>query len=188
MRWLDHHAGSVTALATCVLVMVTAWYVRLTMHLARAQSATVKMAREANDLAMEQNRLAYETLQHDMEQRLRGQAKLVSAWPRPRTRSSSLGVAAVVEYLNGSAEPVFDCVFEVAFRDRGPVAAVKLAVIAPAERGELDVPIGAPSHLSDPLLLDLTFTDNAGVRWHRASDGDLHAAGSRGPAAVGEDA
>ena len=56
---------------------------------------------------------------------------------------------------------------------RRPIRA-DLELVEPDADGNVGIEIPAP--LSMRPRPDFTFTDNAGIRWHRATDGDLHKA------------
>ena len=47
LAWLDTHAGAVQAIATVVLVGITAWYARLTRKIAQAAAAGAEIQRQA---------------------------------------------------------------------------------------------------------------------------------------------
>ena len=170
MNWLDHHSGAVQALATTLLLVITAVYVFLTSRLAT-------VAREANGLTREANELTRRAIVSQIEERERRQAGAVSAWLVPHYNTEQGSAVYFAEFRNHSQAPVFKMLFTMRFPTRGDVHNEERHVGEPGEDARIRFAVGAAPSLPDKPLLDFEFTDNAGVRWHRSPDGDLHKVG-----------
>ena len=135
-------------------------------------------AAEANKHAREANELTRIAVQDQLDERIRRQASLVSAWISRRV-ASTVATTYVVAYRNASHQPVTQCHFMITHAIRGDLHDKTLELVPPdTTSGELALDMGAPPSLEDRPLLTLEFTDAGGRRWRREPVGDLRLVGA----------
>jgi hypothetical protein len=187
VHWLDQHSGSVTALATIVLALITGIYVRLTRSLANANESLATSSQKvlvetqrANELTRDANDLTRRTIDMQTEELRRRQASQVTTWVQPGHLTAGGNTFLRMPFSNASSEPVFNCWF-TAFIN-GAQFHQHLPMLGPGGIGDMDVPVSAPPGPPDVITWAFTFSDNAGVRWRRTSEGEMtEVEASRGP-------
>jgi len=101
VHWLDQHSGAIVAIATAVLVIITATYVGLTRSLTKAAAADLEATKAANALAREANDMTRQALNAQLDERVRRQASLMSAWMESRNDAEAV-TTFVGHYKNDS--------------------------------------------------------------------------------------
>lgn len=175
MHWLDQHSGSLTAIATAALVIITAIYVVLTRRLAKDNEDMLLETRSANGIARQANELTRETIQRELDERTQEQARLFTAWAPGGYNSSSEGVFVSVYYRNMSNEPIYNASFTLDYPRMATAHSQTIPTVVPAmnENGSTLVQLERiPDDQARPMVT-ATFTDNAGRTWHRDATSTL---------------
>jgi hypothetical protein len=119
----------------------------------------------------------------------RAQASLVAAWlgwdPEPDLQARNDGNWLVIR--NASQTPIYNVTWWIHLSSES-VAGEPLPVVPPSAVGEIYQPplylhtkYGFEDSDLPTLLVGIQFTDSAGVKWHRAPNGQLHQHGYTKP-------